>query len=300
MPDPVIAPVVVDPAAAPPVVAPAVPPVVVPPVVAPAATWFDGASDEIKGQIINRGWNTKTPAEVALEAIAAHRQAEKFIGAPADQLLRRPDPADEASTKAFWSKLGTPETADKYDFSAVKTADGAAAPAELIEAFRASAFAGNLPQDQAVRLAQDVTKFLEGITNGGVESRTAARAESEKQLQANWGANAVANKVIADGAAARLGLSQAALDAALNADYASTMEALRKVGAAIGEDKFISNANPAIPGVMTREQAVARRAELERDTAWVERYQKGDQAANRELQALIKVITGDAEEPRPF
>lgn len=279
MPDPVI-----PPAGDSPATPPAAPP--------PVAPWYQGADAETLGHIQNRGWQDKPANEVALAAITAHRQAEKFIGVPADHIARIPtDPADEAGWTALWTKLGAPTDATKYDFTGVKMADGGDVGDDFRDFMRTKiAAATHMPAAMATQVAQAITAYVESKVTASSAESTAARVESEKALAQNWGANAEANKFVANQAIAKLGVSPELLAAMQGADYAGTMEHFRKIGTQIGEDKFISNQNPAIPGVMTREQAVARKAELMADTAWAARYMAGGAPENRELQALLTLI----------
>src|SRR5437879_5504237 len=91
------------------------------------ASWHQGADAETLGHIQNRGWQDKPANEVALAAIKAHREAEKLIGVPADQLLRLPvSTADAEAWKPVWQKLGAPVDAAGYDFTPIKTAAGEA------------------------------------------------------------------------------------------------------------------------------------------------------------------------------
>ena len=66
----------------------------------------------------------------------------------------------------------------------------------------------------------------------------------------------------------------------------------RAIGSKIGEDKFITNTGGGNGGVMTREQATARKKELMNDKAWSKSYLDGDAAKGREMTALNTIIVG--------
>src|SRR5580692_5232905 len=70
--------------------------------------WWEGKADAITaGYLQNRGLHDKSPEEVALTVAKAHMEAEKYIGAPADQLIRLPkDKTDHAAWDAVFSKIG--------------------------------------------------------------------------------------------------------------------------------------------------------------------------------------------------
>lgn len=263
---------------------------------APAAAWFAGADPELVGHIQNKGWHDKPANVAALEAIKAHREAERHIGVPADQILRVPkDAADEAGWNAVHSRLGKPAAATEYDISAVKFADGTDLSGEIADFVKATAFELNLPKDSAARLASSLTKYLDGASAAEAGETAAQITEQKAILAREWGNNQEANLFIAKQAAAKLGVSPEAV-AALEATvgYAETMKLFQKVGTAIGEDKFIASNGGLNSGILTREQATARKAELMADSAWTKRYLDGDAQANRELQSLLVVITGES------
>lgn len=282
MPDPVI---IVDPAIAPPAPAPA-----------PAAQWFAGADPELIGHIQNKGWHEKPANEVALAAIAAHREAEKHIGVPADQIIRAPkDAADEAGWKALYTRLGKPDAPDGYDLTTVKFADGTDLSDDFSAFARKTAHDLNLPKDAGTRLASELAKFIDGADTGARAEADAKLVTERQELDKEWGQNKEANLFIAKQAAAKLGVDPSAV-AALEKEvgYAAVMKMFQKIGSAIGEDKFISQDGSNNKGILTREQAVARKAELQNDTDWAKRYLNGDTAAAREMTALNVIITGDS------
>lgn len=256
--------------------------------------WHDGADAETLGHIQNRGWDKKTAAEAAMEAIKAHREAERFVGIPANQILRLPDPKDEAAVNAFWGRLGYPGDAAKYDFAAIKKPDGSDLDPAVVENLRAIANDLKLPADTAARLAASLVK---ADADRGAETLavSTAKLDGEKaELRKNWGVNYDANMLVARNTAQKLGVTPegvSALEGQIG--YAAVMSMFQNIGSKIGEDHFISNANPAIPGVMTRDQAVARKSELMNDQAWAKRYLDGGAAEGREMRALLTLIVGD-------
>jgi hypothetical protein len=258
--------------------------------------WFKGADDATVGFIQSKGWHDKPPAEAALAAIKSYHEAQTFIGAPPERIIKLPtDANDEAGWKDVWTRLGAPADAKDYDLSAVKVGDQ-----PLDQGFqdfiRAQATALHLPKDAAAQLAAAFVKYTGDSETSQAAERTAKIAEERKLLDANWGANKEGNTFVAKKGAEALGFDASVVDALENVvGYAKIMEGLRKVGELSGEAKFINggqgpNGNG---GIMTREQAVARKAELMNDTAWAKRYTDGGAAENRELQALLAIITAD-------
>lgn len=259
-----------------------------------AKPWYEGADPALIGHLQTKGWHEKTPAEAALLAITAHREAEKFIGHPADQVLKLPkDASDAEGWKAVWAKLGVPADAKDYDFAAVKFADGTEPTDAFKDFVRSTAHTLNIPKDQAGQLAASLVKYLEDGSTADAAERTAKLGEEQKALDADWGANKDANLFIAKQAAAKLGISAEAIQALEGqVGYAAVMQAMLKVGKSIGEDRFV-NGGVNKDGILSREQAFSRKAELMQDSAWVKRYLDGGAAETREMTALNTLIVGD-------
>jgi hypothetical protein len=99
---------------------------------------------------------------------------------------------------------------------------------------------------------------------------------------------------VAKRAATALGVTPEAV-AALEGvvGYKAVMELFRNVGSKIGEDKFVQSITPGgAPGVMTKEQAVERKAALMADQVWTKAYLAGDAAKAAEMLALNTMIVG--------
>lgn len=259
--------------------------------------WYQGVAEfdpELIGHVQNKGWDKLSAPQATAQAVKAWKAAEKLIGVPADQVLRLPqDPKDEAAVKAFWGKLGAPADAKDYDFSTVKL-DGKDLPDTFKEALRATASNLHLPKDTAAAVADAFAKYLDTTKKAeGVEHAAAVDAERAK-LATNWGANKDANMVVAQNAAKALGVTAEEISALEKVvGYSRTMDLFRNVGSKIGEDKFITDAGQGNKnGVMTREQATARVAELTNDTAWVARYNNGGAPEIREMTNLLKIQIG--------
>lgn len=268
------------------------------PAPAPGTPWYAGADTETVGYLQNRGWDRLTPTEVALKASHAHREAERMLGVPKDELLRRPK--DEASAKEFYSKLGVPAVATEYDFSSLKQADGGALSEELASFLRNESFKLHLPKDAAVQFAADFIK--RGVDQAASENtvKQGKLAFEKSELQKSWAANFDTNLFVARRGVAALGLDPSTVEALESVvGYSKVMEAFRRVGELNGEAKYITNGSGAGgsgPGnIATREQAIARQRELQNDRSkggFVERYLNGDPAAFQEMMSLSRVIAG--------
>lgn len=261
------------------------------------APWYagvEGVDAELTGHLQNRGWDKLEPPKAAAAAAKAHREAEKLIGLPANRVIRLPEDMNNADgMKDVWTRLGKPTDAKEYDFTPVKRGNQPL-DEKTTDFLRNLAFQSNLSKDGALRLAQEFAKFNDTADALSAADRTAALDAEKVELKKNWGANEGANTVIAQNAAKALGVTPehlAALEKTIG--YAKVMEMFRTIGTKIGEDKFVVAPNGS-PGVMTRDQAVAKKGELMKDEAWVARYNKGDREAYREMLSLNTIISSAA------
>jgi len=250
--------------------------------------WYDGKADaETIGHWQNQGLADKTPEEIALAATKSHREAEKRLGAPANELVRvlKPD-APEAEIKAFWNRLGAPADPKDYDFTGVEEG--------LANAMREAAAKLFLPKDRAEAVAKALAAHVKSKADAAAADAAAALIKEKDALNKNWGQNRDANLFVAKQAAAKLGITPEVLDAIEKAQgYAATMEFLRNVGSKIGEAKFVESTGNNQGNVMTREQAQAKLADLKADTAWSKKYMEGGSAEKREMEALLTIVTAE-------
>lgn len=257
------------------------------------APWYGTPDPETLGYLQARGLDKMKPNEAALAAVKAHREAEKLIGAPADQIIRLPKDANDVEG---WNKvnqrLGTPADPKEYDFAAVKRTDGSDLGEEEVEAIRAIAHELQLPKGKAAILAQRLAKIADTeIEKGEVEYNGKIAAETEA-LKTNWGNNFAANKVVAENTAKSLGVSAeelASLERGLG--YAKVMEMFRQVGTKIGEDKFVQSGG-GNKGPMTKDEAAFRLSQLEKDSIWWDKFNKGDVMAVKEFNDLTRIQAG--------
>lgn len=242
-----------------------------------------------------------TPQEALAQSIKSYNEAEKFLGVPKDQLLRRPDPNDPASQAAFYQQLGKPADKTGYDFSAVKFADGSALDDGFVDYMRETADSLNLSKDAATAVAASLVKYMDQSEASEAGERTAAVTAQMDALKKEWGPSFDAHKFVANHGALKLGISQPEFDQMFQTPGGAKMlEIFRKVGELAGESRFVSNGGGGGNVLMTREQAVARKDELMRDDAWVTKHNNGDSAAVREMAGLNTIIVSNATEDGLF
>lgn len=266
---------------------------------APPAPWYQGKADaEVVGYLQNKGLADKTPADVALAAINFHREAERLIGAPANQIVRLPsDPNDAAGWSKVWQRLGAPAEAKDYDFSGIKRMGDQPLDSAFENDMRSVLHGAGVPKSVASAVLSGLVKHLDGVEQARVTEQTAKLGEERRGLEKSWGQNFAVNKAMAAAAAKNLGLSPEVVDALeKSTGYKATMEALLNLAIKTGEARHIGG-DPNNPGngTLSVEQAIARKAELMRDREWSKSYLAGDTAKVREMTDLNRIITGSSQ-----
>ena len=260
--------------------------------------WYDGKADaETIGWLQNRAWDKLSPTDVAINAVKAHREAEKLIGAPADRMVRLPTDPNSADWSKVWERLGAPVDG-KYDLSGVKFADGTALDQPFVDAFTKTISSLHLPKDTASQVAKGFVDFMDASEKSEADQRAVNVATEKAALQKEWQAGFEANMFVAKSAAAKLGVTPEAV-AALESQvgYTAVMKMFHKIGTQIGEARFIENGAPGANGVMSREQAIATKQSYMRDNDWVNRYQNGGKTEFEQMTGLNRIISGDFDAP---
>jgi hypothetical protein len=260
----------------------------------PPAAWHDGVAPEVKGFWQLKGLPLDDPKAFGAKLTELYQQAEKFIGAPPDQIVRLPKAdAKPEEFRAYHERLGAPKEAKDYDLSAVKE------PA-VADALRATMYEKGVPKDAAAGIAATIAKALESVaaTQGVLDK--GKLDEQRLNLEKNWGGKDSAtyqfNHLNAMEGARRIGITPDAVKALEGQiGYDVVMEVMRKIGAHTREDTFVERGVSGQGDVTTMEGAVARKAELMADKeGWVKRYLAGGVAEKREMDRLNTMITGVA------
>lgn len=265
---------------------------------APAAQgdkpWHEGADAGLTGYIQNRGWDKLDPKAAALAASRAHHEAEKLIGAPPDQMLRIPkDANDTEGWGKVYSKLGVPADATQYKFDGLKFANGEEVDADFSASVAKIATEQHLTLDQAKGVAKFIVSQIDAAEADEAATYQSKLDAEKNTLKTNWGSNATANMIVAQNAAAKLGVSAEELSALEKTiGYARVMEMFRNVGSRIGEDSFIRDSGGGGNNPVTKEAAQARLNMLEHDADWQERFNKGGARERQEFDNLTRMVAG--------
>lgn len=256
--------------------------------------WYGTPDAETLGYLQARGLDKMTPDKAALEAVKAHRESEKLLGAPKDQLLRLPTKGNAAEEAEFYTKLGRPAAADKYDFSNFKKADGTPMlGAEEAGVLQNIAFKLNLNPTQANSLVEELAR----VTIEEARAQEAAGAEAKQTqvqtLKSNWMQNLLAHTVVAENAMQKFGINPAQVPrdgSPIEMPYSQFMEIFRQIGARMGEAPAITG--NASGNAVTVEQAKYQLSTLIADQNWVSKYDKGDAEVVKQFNDLTRMIAG--------
>lgn len=269
----------------------------------PATPWYqgvEGVDDAMVGHFQNRGWDKLTPQAAAVQAAKAHREAEKMIGMrPDHDFVPIPKAPDKGDWNAVWQRLGRPSEAKEYDLNGVTFKDGTQLEDSFVNTMRETLFKANVPKQYAPDVVKGVVSYLDAADATEAAEAAAKVTEERAALAKSWGTTPEALQAsphmqVAKNAAAKLGIDVEAVNKLENTvGYAKVMEMFRNLGERIGEAKFVTGNGVGVDnnGMMTYEQAVARKAELKADNGFVTKFLAGDQQARKEMAALDTIIT---------
>lgn len=244
-----------------------------------AGQWFDSFDDaDLKGYTQNKAW--ESPAAAA----KAYRDLEKYVGAPADKLMRLPaDMGDAKALGDIYNKLGRPAKWEDYKLEVPDGDDGAFA-----KAFAPVMHEAGLSSRQAEALSKAWNAHHGSAQKAMLEARSAENAQQRDALTAEWGAANEQNLAIARKGAAEYGVDEATIDQLEDVlGYAGVMKLFHKIGSAQGEAAFVAgDQSGGFNGAMTPAGAQARIQSLQGDGDFMKRFLAGDTAAKSEWDRL--------------
>lgn len=256
------------------------------------APWFHGADPETIGYIQNRGLDKVTPVEAAMRAIKSHREAEKHLGVPSDQLQRMPkDASDAEGWNGLYKRLGVPDDANGYDFSGVKFADGTELDADFKTAIGTALKSAGVAKDKAATIMKTLVELGDKETTAETTQARDLAIQEMASLKIDWGSNIERNMVVADNAAAELGMTPEEIQTMKDGlGAAKVAKIFFKLGVGMGEDRFVSAGPQGDRRAMSGEMAVARLAEMQTDSIFMEKFMSGDTAARKELDNVSRMV----------
>lgn len=233
--------------------------------------------------------------------VESYINLEKLVGADPKSILRIPKEGDADAQAKFYNALGRPETADKYTaFDALK--DDPLAKAMAPVAHELGLTDKQWQGLQAKLMEQTAAMQTAGATQSAAEEK-AANAKRMDALKADVGADKMAEFTEHAHRAVRTAVPEtykdpgtgetlnrdqinARIEAALGPDLA--LRIFSTLGKFQAEDASV-HGGPA-SGIMGRDAAQARIAQLQSDKAWGQRYISGGVAERAELDRLNMIV----------
>lgn len=256
--------------------------------------WYEGHEFEAEdvGFIQNKGWDSP------VKAIKAYQNLEKFHGVPADQLIKLPkDFNEEGALDPIYTKLGRPESPDKYD---IKLPEGIQVDDNRLNLAKEVGHKIGLNNKQIQALAEfDASYQQEAMANH--EKAVAQKQEQELTgLQKEWGTHfeeraelgrRFVRNNLPEGIDKEATLS--AIEQAIGT--AATLKLFANAGEKSREDS-VPDSSGDRPFGYTREQALADKKalmdELQGDKTRLSNYNSGKGADIEKMKKLNAIIAG--------
>jgi hypothetical protein len=255
--------------------------------------WYSSFDEDTRGWMENRGL-TKMDPTVALEnAVKGFRNAEKYVGTPHEKLLTVPDfdKADKAELDQFYSKLGRPADAEKYELTVPE-----GQPTDFADFAKTMFHEAGLTDRQARLINDKWNDYVAGQGDAQVEQYQENLKQQDAALRKEWGEAYDDQIDKAKSAAREFGLQENQIDAMEKAlGFDGLMKFMSNIGAKLGEDTFVTGGNGGgnFNGKMTPAGAQARIKQLQGDKEWSSKYIAGNHEARAEMERLMKAAYPD-------
>lgn len=226
------------------------------------------------------------------DAVRALRNAQKLIGAPAEEMVRlSPNGMDEESAKRFLKHIGVPASPDEYKIPVPEGGDP-----EFAKISAGWFHEADLTQAQAKGLTEKFNQYVGEKLAESEQSHAAQLQIDEAALRTEWG-NAYQQRVgLAKAAAATFGLNEEKLVLLQNAlGPAEMVKFVYGLAAKIGEDKFVSGLTSGQSGALTPGAARARLGEMKSDPEFMTQWKRGDKKALREWSEVHAAMFPERE-----
>lgn len=256
------------------------------PPVAPPPAAFDWKVANLAPEHLNlvteRGW--KSPDDV----MKSYRNLETATGVPPERLIKLPAPKDANDPKAWndiYTKLGRPESADKYVIPLPEGDKG-----EFANTVKPWMHEAGLSQSQATKLATKWNDHLATTQHAQQTAQAATQATEVTQLKAAWGTDYDARASLVDRAAETFGMTQDQLDALKSTmGPKGAMTFLYNIGSKIAvEDRTVPGMSGQSTAMgMTPEAAAAKITSLKSDKDFAKLFNSSDTKQRMEARSEI-------------
>lgn len=217
---------------------------------AAAAPWHGIADADTAAYIANKGW-TDIPG-----VVKSYQAAEKFVGKNPEQLLLMPRADDPAGMRELQTRLGLPESGDKYEFDIAKDMQ---ADQSYMDWAKGTFHKAGLTNEQVKLLSAEHNNFArERFKREADDYELNVKADQDSLLQ-EWGGGHDRMVNNARAAAASLGFSEDAIDGIESKiGFAGTMKLFAGLGVKMGEHGFVGSGEGGAKGfgdIMTPAEA---------------------------------------------
>jgi hypothetical protein len=238
------------------------------PAPAAAPAWYGEVDADTKGWIDSKG------LKGVPETLTSYRNLERAYGADkAGRTVILPgENATAEETGAFYSKLGRPDAADKYELNIPEKADP-----KLVDWFKGTAHKHGLSTKQAAALFDDYNAMTGGAMTEQSEAAGVKSAAEMQSLQKEWG-SAFDQKVATGKAAVKaFGVDDATIDRLQEGmGLAGVLKFFDAVGSKIGEKGFVAGDTSTGFGALTPGEAERQLREMDSDPEKRNRILGGD------------------------
>ena len=203
----------------------------------PPAHFFDALPDDLKTYPGLAKFKADKPEESFASALRSYVNLEKMKG----NMVTVPDEkTDPETAKAFWSKMGVPESPTDYAPPAVP--EGFTIDKGLAEGFMKVAHEAKLPKAAAEKL---MNWYIQGEVQklqDFAQTQQQAMEKGMKELRSKWGAAADHNVALAQQVVGDFGVEglKEALEETGAGNHPAIIAFLAKVGGYLAEDSVIT------------------------------------------------------------
>jgi len=252
----------------------------------PAPAWH-GLTEAADIQFVeNKGWKT------AADMFRSYRGAEQLIGKDPSTLMPLPRMDDPASVRGVLSKLGLPESPDKYEFGYSKDTPIDENYAKWArDAFHKVGITG--PMAKELTAAHET--YIKGVMAQQETDYNLSVEADKKALQKEWGAGYERMLGMTKHAANALGFDNAVIDAIEQTKgFAATMKMFADLGKKLGEPSFVSPEGKAagFGGAMTPDEAKAEWDRMKADENTVKALNDAFHPNNSAMREKQKKLFG--------
>lgn len=256
-----------------------------------AQPWYSSIPEEPVRELM-KVKNYKNPAELAM----AYHNANKMINGSGDVVVMPKADAKPEEWNAFYTKLGRPESPDKYEF---KHPDGTKPDEGLVKLGKELFFDMGATPAKAQAALDKWEKFVAESNAARVEQERVENDSQIKALETKWGDQLEANKAAGNRAVKALGIDAALIEKIeANIGSAAIVELLAAIGRKSDEGGFKgggnNNGDPNDVSTMSKEQASAKIVELRGNAEFDKKFTDSKHPEHAAAVALMERLFAKA------